>query len=71
MSKQTKCARCVRPLGEVTGESAIYNPNGPPILLCEPCFFDEDAQITALGGNDLPDTLARYKVNLQADKAAR
>ena len=42
-----KCARCGKYLNihETTGESAIYNPTGPKIILCEACFFDEDAQI--------------------------
>lgn len=67
MSWQEICARCRCSLHDSAsrGESGIYDPHGEPIDLCEPCFFDEDAEIERKGGNDLPDTLARYRRNLQ------
>lgn len=53
------CARCRKNIlqGETTGESSIYQSNH---ILCEPCFFAEDAEIEERGTNDLPDTLNKY-----------
>jgi len=65
-----KCARCGKYLKdhETTGESAIYNPTGPKIILCEGCFFDEDAEIEEAGTNNLPDTLKRYNSAIKGEK---
>lgn len=56
------CARCGAFIrnARVTGTPSLYNPGGDEILLCEPCFFDEGAEIEAAGTNDLPDRLAAY-----------
>lgn len=53
------CARCKKPVrqGQPEGESGIYQSHH---RLCEPCFFDEDAEIEEKGTNDLPETLAGY-----------
>ena len=53
------CARCKKTMmeHESTGESGIYRSCH---ILCEPCFFAEDAEIDAAGTNDLPETLAKY-----------
>lgn len=61
------CARCGCWINdrEATGESAIYNPNGPDIILHEKCFFDEDEEIEREGMNDLPDRLVQYKRTLK------
>jgi len=70
MSENKYCAKCSESLfnrdGSIrpTGESGIYNPNGPSILLCEYCFDAEDDLIEQKGTNDLPDVLARYKENI-------
>lgn len=61
-----RCARCGKWMkyGETEGESGIYSPH-KSYTLCEPCFFDEDAQIEEAGTNNLPDTLAKYEENLR------
>lgn len=53
------CARCKQYFGNArsSGESALYRSRH---VLCEPCFFDEDAEIEERGTNNLPDTLAKY-----------
>jgi hypothetical protein len=53
------CARCKKHFHNArsSGESGLYGSNH---VLCEPCFFDEDAEIDERGTNDLPDTLAKY-----------
>jgi len=60
------CARCGRYIGNATstGESSLYNPGPVGILLCEPCFHAEDAEIEAAGRNDLPETLRAYRRTL-------
>lgn len=57
------CASCCCPLAglQCTGYSGIYNPSGPEIELCEPCFFREDELIEAYGTNDLPGVLEKYR----------
>lgn len=59
------CASCCCLLAglQCTGYSGIYNPSGPEIELCEPCFFTEDEKIEAAGTNNLPEELARYRLN--------
>lgn len=47
-----------------TGVSSIYNPGGPSILLCKPCYDAEDELIEQSGRNDHPGELARYKRTL-------
>lgn len=53
------CARCKTffPNARCTGESGIY---GAHHLLCEPCFLDEDEEITEKGTNNLPERLEHY-----------
>jgi len=46
-----------------TGESGIYRSHDV-LELCEPCFFDEEAEIKEKGTNDLPETLERYRANM-------
>lgn len=59
------CARCRCSLTDTmtTGDSGIYQSHG--IELCEPCFFEEDAEIEREGTNNLPDTLKRYRENVR------
>ena len=59
------CPRCNRPIyqGMTTGESGIYRSHDV-LELCEPCFFDEEAEIKEKGTNDLPETLERYRANM-------
>jgi hypothetical protein len=56
------CLRCGGWRGPRTssGQSGIYQSHDIPDL-CEPCFFDEDAEIEEKGHNDLPETLAKYR----------
>jgi len=58
------CPRCCEWIysGQTTGESGIYQSHGVSPL-CEPCFFDEEAEQEREGTNDLPATLARYRQN--------
>lgn len=58
------CVRCRWPLGRSTGESALYSPHRE-FTLCEPCFFEEDAQIEAAGTNNLPEQVERYRQNIK------
>lgn len=64
-----KCANCAKELrqGETTGESGIYSPH-ESFTLCEDCFLAEDALITELGSNNLPDRLEHYRYNQQGRK---
>ena len=58
------CVRCCEKLGRVTGESSIYRSDDSHIL-CEPCFFDEEAEQERRGTNNLPDVLAKYDENIE------
>ncbi len=60
------CANCKKKLSqhETTGTSALYNPTGHEILLCESCFFEEDDIIETERTNNLPERLKKYKENL-------
>ena len=60
------CARCRCNLYEqdCTGESGLYSPNRA-FTLCEPCFFDEDAEIEKEGTNDLPLRIEQYRENIR------
>lgn len=61
------CARCGFRIGdsESTGQSLIYDPNSEaPIELHEGCLFEEEQEIEEAGTNNLPQTLAKYKVIL-------
>ena len=62
MADDDHCARCgcYLPWGVTTGVSSLYSPHRE-FTLCEPCFFDEEAEIDREGTNDLPDTLRRYQ----------
>lgn len=55
------CVRCRSQIWrhETHGESSLYSPDRS-FTLCEPCFFDEDAEIEREGTNNLPDRLADY-----------
>lgn len=56
------CASCLidLPSGATTGECTIYR-SGPGIVLCEPCFLDEDGPLFEMAGtNDLPFLLDIY-----------
>lgn len=66
MLPTTKCARCGKWLrdNETTGESGLYSPH-KKYTLCEPCFFDEEAEQEDAGTNNLPNTLAKYEENLK------
>lgn len=62
------CARCrvrIDPLRDCLGESGIYSP-GRAFTLCEPCFLEEDREISGDRGNDLPERLEMYRANLRA-----
>ena len=66
------CARCGNDIynANATGVSSIYNAEdsdfaGKYILLCEPCFFAEEAQIDSDGTNNLPLVLDRYRSTLE------
>lgn len=54
------CARCKQffPNASCSAESGIYQSRH---VLCEPCFFDEDAEIEERGTNNLLDTLEKYE----------
>ncbi len=68
------CARCGKDISNEcsTGESGLYNPGPVGILLCEPCFHDEEAEIDDVGTNNLPETLkAYYRVLEQHARNAR
>lgn len=64
------CPRCMSliPRGSGRGSSSIYQSHDIPDL-CEPCFFDEEAEIDERGTNNLPDTLGRYRQNMQRLRA--
>lgn len=66
MIENDYCANCGCYIGNATatGVAGLYDPNGPDILLCEPCFFAEEDAVEAAGTNNLPDRLARYKRNI-------
>lgn len=66
------CANCRRDLMEVrcTGESGIFQRGGKsePIDLCEPCWLAEEDMIeNGSSGNDYPDVLRQYWLNLGSD----
>lgn len=61
------CARCrcrVNPDRDCLGESGIYSPDRA-FTLCEPCFLEEDEEISR-EGNNLPQRLEMYRANLRA-----
>jgi hypothetical protein len=65
------CAGCGSEIyyAKSTGISSVYSAKdsdfaGKDILLCEPCFFAEEAQIDAEGTNNLPHVLDRYRSTL-------
>jgi hypothetical protein len=63
------CARCrikVDPDRDCLGESGIYSPTGRSFTLCDPCFWEEDAECNDDRGNDLPERLEMYHTNLRA-----
>ena len=33
--------------------------------LCEPCFFDEEAETEEVGTNNIPERLAQYETNIK------
>lgn len=59
------CPRCMSLIqrGSGRGESQLYQSHDIPDL-CEPCFFDEEAEVEERGTNNLPDTLERYRQNM-------
>ena len=59
------CARCRSNIeyARETGVSSLYNPGGKAILLCKPCYDEEDYDIEE-EGNDRPKDLANYMANL-------
>lgn len=62
------CARCrikVDQMLDCLGESGIYSPNRA-FTLCEVCFLEEEAEIDAAGGNNLPSRVELYRANLRA-----
>lgn len=62
------CARCrikVDPDRDCLGESGIYSPNRA-FTLCEPCFEEEDREISGDRGNSLPERIEMYRANLRA-----
>ena len=63
--EQTICASCVKSIRDdkETGYSSLYNPSGPEILLCMPCWNIENSLVDE-EGNDLPELLKKYKKNL-------
>lgn len=60
------CPRCCgwRGSRSSSGQSGLYGSHDIPDL-CEPCFFDEEAETEERGTNNLPDTLARYRENVR------
>lgn len=60
------CPRCSgwRGSRNSSGQSGLYGSHDIPDL-CEPCFFDEEAETEERGTNNLPDTLARYRENVR------
>lgn len=68
---QRRCARCGGVLGRSTGTSSIYRREHTTlshlreILLCEPCFFEEEAQTEEAGTNNLPSVLDNYARNMR------
>lgn len=62
------CARCrikVDPQKDCLGESGIYSPTGQAFTLCDPCFIEENREISGDRGNDLPERLDMYRANLR------
>lgn len=60
------CANCRRVLRDTdtTGESGLYaHGDGINYVLCEPCFFEEEAVVEEAGHNDLPTRRTHYEVN--------
>lgn len=68
----TICAGCGTNLSDadagVVGESGLYNPEGPRILLCATCSLGEKSLMDEAGTHHMPNLLASYK---RALKAAR
>ena len=60
------CARCRCNLYETdcTGESGLYSPNRS-FTLCEPCFFDEEAETDREGTNDIPLRVEEYRQHMR------
>lgn len=58
-----KCSYCGDKSAERNGGySSLYNPgNTVPILLCEPCWLEEDDFIEEIGTNNIPERLILYK----------
>lgn len=61
--EQEHCAWCCEKLGSETGESSIYG--SPNIVLCAPCFHEEDALIEREGTNNIPEQLEMYVRNIE------
>lgn len=61
----TACASCGVLIGRCSGTSSLYNPGrGVDIILCEPCWLNEDDMIEETGTNDHPDVVKRYLANI-------
>lgn len=63
----TRCACCGVDLRRhrETGVSGLYNPNGPSLELCKPCWDTEQDVIESMGRNRIPERLAHYQRVLQ------
>jgi hypothetical protein len=62
--------RCYFAQGDTTAESGLYDHGEDVnILLCEPCFFDEEALDENAGTNDLPHIRETYKANIKLGAA--
>ncbi len=63
------CPRCCgwRGSRNSSGQSGLYGSHDIPDL-CEPCFFDEEAETEEKGTNNLPETLERYRENVRLSK---
>ena len=66
------CARCRKLIrrGDTTGESVLYSPNRS-FTLCEPCFFEEEAETEQEGTNNLPARIEEYRQNLRLGPLGR
>ena len=56
-----RCCNCGKEMHdtETQGYSSIYGASEYH-LMCEPCFFEEEALIDERGSNDHPDRLKHY-----------
>ena len=58
------CVNCGANLeGKPRGNSSIYGATSEHVL-CEPCFFEEEAMQEAEGTNNLPHVLEKYNERL-------